>query len=389
MNTGRPVFIQLLDPIHAQQFNRCVTRYRGNHKVQSFTCWDQFLCMTFAQLTYRDSLRDTVDCLAARPDTLYHMGFRGRIKRSTLADANEVRDWRIYATLAQQLIRRARQMYAGEPLAADLDATVYALDSTTIDLCLSMFPWARFRRAKAAIKLHTLLDLRGPIPAFIHISDGKLHDVNALDELVVEPGSFYVMDRAYLDFSRLFLIHQQGAFFVIRAKRTLRYARIHSLAVPPDQGVRSDQIIQLTTFYSLQGYPDRLRRIRFFDDETGRFFVYLTNNFSLPALTITKIYKSRWQVELFFKWIKQNLRIKSFFGTSPNAVKTQIWIAVCIYVLVAILKKQLNLPESLHKILQVLSVNPFEKVTLQELLTQDESQANNYTNQNQLMLFDL
>ena len=389
MNTGRPVFIQLLDPIHAQQFNRCVTRYRGNHKVQSFTCWDQFLCMTFAQLTYRDSLRDTVDCLAARPDTLYHMGFRGRIKRSTLADANEARDWRIYATLAQQLIRRARQMYAGEPLAADLDATVYALDSTTIDLCLSMFPWARFRRAKAAIKLHTLLDLRGPIPAFIHISDGKLHDVNALDELVVEPGSFYVMDRAYLDFSRLFMMHQQGAFFVIRAKRTLRYVRIHSLAVPPDQGVRSDQIIQLTTFYSLQGYPERLRRIRFFDDDTGRFFVYLTNNFSLPALTITKLYKSRWQIELFFKWIKQNLRIKSFFGTSPNAVKTQIWIAVCIYVLVAILKKQLNLPESLHKILQVLSVNPFEKVTLQELLTQDESQANNYTNQNQLMLFDL
>jgi transposase len=317
------------------------------------------------------------------------MGFRGHIKRSTLADANEARDWRIYATLAQQLIRRARQMYAGEPLAADLDATVYALDSTTIDLCLSMFPWARFRRAKAAIKLHTLLDLRGPIPAFIHISDGKLHDVNALDELMVEPGSFYVMDRAYLDFTRLFLMHQQGAFFVIRAKRTLRYVRIHSLAVPPDQGVRSDQIIQLTTFYSLQGYPERLRRIRFFDDETGRFFVYLTNNFSLPALTITQLYKSRWQVELFFKWIKQNLRIKSFFGTSPNAVKTQVWIAVCVYVLVAILKKQLNLPESLHKILQVLSVNPFEKVTLHELLTQDESQINNYKDQNQLMLFDL
>jgi hypothetical protein len=389
MNTGRPVFVQILDPIHPQQFRRCVTRYRGNHKVQSFSCWNQFLCMTFAQLTFRDSLRDTVDCLAARADAHYHMGFRGPIRRSTLADANEFRDWRIYETLAQQLIWRAREMYAGDPLVADLDATVYALDSTTIDLCLSMFPWARFRRAKAAIKLHTLLDLRGPIPTFIHISDGKLHDVNVLDEIVIEPGSFYVMDRAYLDFSRLFLMHQQGAFFVTRAKRTLRYVRVHSLAVPPDQGVRSDQIIQLEIFYSRQGYPERLRRIRFFDEETGRFFVYLTNNFALPALTITQLFKSRWQVELFFKWIKQNLRIKSFFGTSPNAVKTQVWIAVCVYVLVAILKKQLNLPESLHKILQILSVNAFEKVPLQELLTQTETQIKNYTDHNQLLLFDL
>lgn len=390
MNTGRPVFVQILDPIHPQQFNRCVMSYRGNHKIQSFSCWDQFLCMTFAQLTFRDSLRDTIDCLAARSDALYHMGFRGPIKRSTLADANEVRDWRIYATLAQQLILRARQMYAGDPLVADLDAIVYALDSTTIDLCLTLFPWARFRRTKAAIKLHTLLDLRGPIPSFVHISDGKLHDINAMDELVIEPGSIYVMDRGYLDFSRLFLLQQQGAFFVIRAKRGFRYVRCHSLEVDHATGVRSDQIIRLADHYrTLKEYPERLRRIRFHDEDTDRFFVYLTNNFALPALTITQLYKSRWQVELFFRWIKQNLRIRHFFGTSPNAVKTQIWIALCVYVLVAILKKQLNLTESLHKILQILSVNAFEKVPLQELLTQLESPTTNYINHNQLVLFDL
>ena len=345
--------------------------------------------MTFAQLTFRDSLRDTIDCLAARADAHYHMGFRGPIRRSTLADANETRDWRIYATLAEQLIRRARQMYVGEPLAADLEATVYALDSTTIDLCLTLFPWARFRRTKAAIKLHTLLDLRGPIPSFVHISDGRLHDLNFLDELLIEPGAFYVMDRGYLDFRRLSLLQQQGAFFVIRAKHGFRYARIHSLAVDPDQGVRSDQIIRLDDFRSLKDYPDRLRRIRFLDKDTGCFFVYLTNNFSLPALTITRLYKSRWQIELFFRWIKQNLRIKHFFGTSPNAVKTQVWIAVCVYVLVAILKKQLNLQESLHKIIQVLSVNAFEKVPLQELLMKTESPTTSYIKYNQLMLFDL
>jgi Domain of unknown function (DUF4372)/Transposase DDE domain len=389
MNTGRPIFAQLTDRIHSQQFQRCVTRYRGEHKVQSFTCWDQFLCMAFGQLTYRESLRDTVDCLCARADMLYHMGFRGAIRRSTLADANEQRDWRIYANLAQQLIRQARRLYAGEPLAVDLDATVYALDSTTIDLCLSMFPWARFRHTKAAIKLHTLLDLRGPIPAFVHISDGKLHDVNALDEVPIEPGSFYVMDRGYLDFGRLYVLHQQGGFFVIRAKRSLRYNRVHSLAVDESTGVRSDQIITLTVFYSQQGYPERLRRVRFFDAETDRFFVYLTNNFLLPALTIALLYKSRWQVELFFKWIKQHLRIKSFFGTSINAVKTQVWIAICVYVLVAILKKQLDLPTSLHKILQILSVNAFEKVSLQELLTQSISQSQDNEKRNQLMLFHL
>jgi len=389
MNIGRPIFAQLTERIHPQQFQRCVARYHGEHKVQSFTCWDQFLCLAFGQLTYRESLRDTVDCLCARADLLYHMGFRGAIHRSTLADANEQRDWRIYATLAQQLIRQARRLYADEPLATELDATVYALDSTTIDLCLSVFPWARFRRTKAAIKLHTLLDLRGPIPTFVHISNGKLHDVNALDEMPIEPGSFYVMDRGYLDFSRLHVLHQQGGFFVIRAKRSLRYNRLHSLAVDDSTGIRSDQIITLSVFYSRQGYPERLRRVRFFDVETERFFVYLTNNFVLPALTIARLYKSRWQVELFFKWIKQHLRIKSFFGTSANAVKTQVWIAICVYVLVAILKKQLNLPESLHKILQILSVNVFEKVPLQELLTQDKPRFQNSDNHNQLMLFDL
>ena len=387
MNPGRPIFNQVMATIHPQQFERCVTRYGGHYKVQRFSCWNQFLCMAFAQLTCRESLRDTVDCLCARADSLYHLGFRGAIRRSTLADANEQRDWRIYAMLAQQLIVRARRLYADEALAVDLDATVYALDSTTIDLCLSMFRWARFRRTKGAIKLHTLLDLRGPIPAFIHISDGKLHDVNALDELPVEAGSFYVMDRGYLDFARLHLLHQLGAFFVIRAKRSLRYTRVHSLPVDTATGIRSDQIIELAVFYSQQGYPDRLRRVRFFDVETKRFFVYLTNNFALPAQTISLLYKSRWQVELFFKWIKQHLRIKRFFGTSANAVKTQIWIAICVYVQVAILKKQLNLPQSLHKILQILSLNAFEKASLPELLIQSETQFQEDEQHNQLMLF--
>ena len=389
MNTGRSIFSQVVTPIHPQQFARCVTRYGGEHKVQRFWCWDQFLCMAFAQLTYRESLRDTVDCLCARPESLYHLGFRGAIRRSTLAEANEQRDWRIYATLAQQLIVRARRLYAGDPLAVDLDATVYALDSTTIDLCLSMFRWARFRRTKGAIKLHTLLDLRGPIPTFVHISDGKLHDVNALDELPIEAGSFYVMDRGYLDFARLYVLHRQGAFFVIRAKRSLCYTRTHSLSVDAATGVCSDQIIGLTVFYSQQGYPERLRRIRFFDAETERFFVYLTNNFALSALTIALLYKSRWQVELFFKWIKQHLRIKRFFGTSANAVKTQVWIAICVYLLVAILKKQLNLPQSLHKILQIVSVNAFEKVTLPELLANNAPQFQEGDDPNQLLLFEL
>lgn len=388
MNTGQPIFSQLMALIHPQHFDRCVRRFGGDYKVQHFTCWNQYLCMAYAQLTGRESLRDVVDCLCARPERLYHLGFRGAIRRSTLAYVNEQRDWRIYATLAQQLIVRARQLYADEPLAMDLDATVYALDSTTIDLCLSLFRWARFRRTKSAIKLHTLLDLRGPIPAFIHISDGKLHDVHALDQMPIEAGSFYVMDRGYLDFARLFVLHQLGAFFfVIRAKRSLRYVRVHSLPVEKSTGVRSDQIIDLAIAHSRQGYPERLRRIRFFDEETQRFFVYLTNNFALPALTIAQLYKSRWQVELFFKWIKQHLRIKRFMGTSVNAVKTQIWIAICVYAQVAILKKQLDLPQSLHKILRILDAHAFEKISLAELLRNFEPQDSGNADCNQLQLF--
>ena len=387
MNTGQPIFSQLMALIHPQHFDRCVRRFGGDYKVQHFTCWNQYLCMAYAQLTGRESLRDVVDCLCARPERLYHLGFRGAIRRSTLAYVNEQRDWRIYATLAQQLIVRARQLYADEPRAMDLDATVYALDSTTIDLCLSLFRWARFRRTKSAIKLHTLLDLRGPIPVFIHISDGKLHDVHALDQMPIEAGSFYVMDRGYLDFARLFVLHQLGAFFVIRAKRSLRYVRVHSLPVEKSTGVRSDQIIDLAIEHSRQGYPERLRRIRFFDEETQRFFVYLTNNFALPALTIAQLYKSRWQVELFFKWIKQHLRIKRFMGTSVNAVKTQIWIAICVYAQVAILKKQLDLPQSLHKILRILDAHAFEKISLAELLRNSEPQDSGNADCNQLQLF--
>lgn len=387
MNTGQPIFSQLMALIHPQHFDRCVRRFGGDYKVQHFTCWNQFLCMAYAQLTGRESLRDVVDCLCARPERLYHLGFRGAIRRSTLAYVNEQRDWRIYAALAQKLIVRARRLYADEPLAMDLDATVYALDSTTIDLCLSLFRWARFRRTKSAIKLHTLLDLRGPIPAFIHISDGKLHDVHALDQMPIEAGSFYVMDRGYLDFARLFVLHQLGAFFVIRAKRSLRHVRAHSLPVEEKAGVRSDQIIELAIAHSRQGYPERLRRIRFFDEETQRFFVYLTNNFALSALTIAQLYKSRWQVELFFKWIKQHLRIKRFMGTSVNAVKTQIWIAICVYAQVAILKKQLDLPQSLHKILRISDAHAFEKISLAELLRNSEPQDSDNADCNQLQLF--
>jgi hypothetical protein len=389
MNLGQPVFAQLMRRIHPEQFRRCVDRFHGQHLVKRFSCWDQFLCMAFGQLTFRESLRDTVECISARTDRLYHLGFRAPVHRSTLADANENRDWRIYAQLAQLLIGKARRMYASEPLAADLKATTYALDSTTIDLCLNLFPWARFRRTKGAIKLHTLLDLRGPIPSFIHISDGKLHDVNALDLIPIEPGSFYVMDRGYLDFQRLHTFQDVGAFFVIRPKHSLRYVRLRSLPVERDSGIRSDQIIRLKVFYSKKGYPDQLRKVRYFDTETERFFVYLTNNFALSAKTIALLYKSRWQVELFFKWIKQNLRIKSFFGTSPNAVKTQVWIAICVYVLVAIVKKELQLPESLHQILQILSVNAFEKVPIEHLLTRQIDENQEAENPNQLKLFDI
>ena len=387
MNPGQPIFSQIITSIHPQQFTRCVERYEGNYKVKSFTCWDQFLCMAYAQLSGRESLRDTVDCLCAWPERLYHLGIRGPVCRTTLADANEHRDARIYSSLAQQLIRRARKLYADEPLAMDLDATVYALDSTTVSLCLSLLRWAHFCRTKGAIKLHTLLDIRGPIPAFIHISDGKMHDAHALEEIPIEAGSFYVMDRGYLDFGRLYAMKQTGAYFVIRSRNNLRYVRLRSLAKEVGSGVCSDQMISLAIEHSRNNYPEHLRRIRFYDAENKRYFVFLTNNFVLPAASIALLYKSRWQVELFFKWIKQHLRIKRFFGNSANAVKIQVWIAVCVYVQVAILKKQLHLTPSLHRILRILSTHVFEKVPLTELLRDYPEQNENTGFSNQLQLF--
>ena len=373
--------------IHPQQFHRCVARYDGNYKVYSFPCWDQFLAMSFAQMTYRDSLADIEVCLRSRPDQLYHMGFRSTIAHSTLADANGSRDWRIYHDLAQSLIVRARRLYADESFGVELQQTVYALDSTTIDLCLSLFPWARFRSTKAAVKLHTLLDLRGPIPTMISISEGKKADVNVLDELALEPGAFYVMDRGYVDFARLYRFVLAGAFFVTRAKAGLRVNRLESRSVDESSGVRSDQIVWLTLPKSIEHYPDRFRRISYRDPETDKALVFLSNNFDLPALTIAQLYKSRWRVELFFKWVKQNLRIKHFFGTSDNAVKTQVWIAICVYVLVAIVRKELRLELSLSQILQVLSVNVFEQVPLAELVAKTASQNETFDSRNQLMLW--
>jgi len=364
MNTGRTVFSQVMDFFPLAAFHRCVRRYQGEYKVQRFSCLDQLLCMAFAQLTYRESLRDIESCLRARRPKLYHMGIRSRVSRSTLADANEHRDWRIYADFAQVLITLAKDLYADEDFGVELDATVYALDSTTIDLCLALFPWARFRRTKGAIKLHTLLNLRGSIPEFIHISDGKLHDVNVLDLLIAEPGAFYVMDRGYVDFARLYTIHQALAFFVTRAKRRFLFKRRYSRAVDKTTGLRCDQTIALTGVDTAGDYPEVMRRIVYFDVETDKRFVFVTNNFLLPALTIALLYKARWRVELFFKWIKQHLRIKAFYGTSENAVKTQVWIAVAVYVLIAIVRKRLYLDQSLYTILQILSVTIFEKTPL-------------------------
>jgi hypothetical protein len=387
MRSGKTVFSQVMEWIHPQQFHRCVARYDGNYKVYSFPCWDQFLAMSFAQMTYRDSLADIEVCLRSRPDQLYHMGFRSTIAHSTLADANGSRDWRIYHDLAQSLIVRARRLYADESFGVELQQTVYALDSTTIDLCLSLFPWARFRSTKAAVKLHTLLDLRGPIPTMISISEGKKADVNVLDELALEPGAFYVMDRGYVDFARLYRFVLAGAFFVTRAKAGLRVNRLESRSVDESSGVRSDQIVWLTLPKSIEHYPDRFRRISYRDPETDKALVFLSNNFDLPALTIAQLYKSRWRVELFFKWVKQNLRIKHFFGTSDNAVKTQVWIAICVYVLVAIVRKELRLELSLSQILQVLSVNVFEQVPLAELVAKTASQNETFDSRNQLMLW--
>lgn len=390
MNTGRTIFSQVMDFLPLPQFRKCVARYDGERKVQQFSCLDQLLCMAFAQLSYRESLRDVEVCLRAMRSKLYHMGIRSHIAKSTLADANEHRDWRIYADFAQILITEARTLYAHENFGVELkEASVYALDSTTIDLCLSLFPWARFRRAKAAIKLHTLLNLRGSIPEFIHISDGKLHDVNVLDIMVPQPGAYYVMDRGYVDFARLYAINQALAFFVTRAKRGMVFRRLSSRRVEKITGLRSDQTIRLTGVSTATDYPEPLRRIRYHDADNDKILVFLTNNFSLPALTVAQLYKARWRVELFFKWIKQHLRIKAFFGTSENAVKTQVWIAVSVYVLVAILKKRLALDHSLYTILQLLSVSLFEKTPILQAFSNIEAQTEIDRNANQLLLFEL
>ncbi len=389
MNTGRTVFSQIMDFLPLRDFRKCVRRYRGNHKVQKFSCLDQFLCMAFAQLTYRESLRDIEVCLRAMQTKLYHMGIRSRISKSTLADANENRDWRIYGDFAQVLIHTARELYIHEEFAVELDQTVYALDSTTIDLCLSLFPWAKFRKHKAGIKLHTLLDLRGNIPTFIRITEALLHDVNILDDLLLEAGAFYIMDRGYLDFGRLYTFHQCLAFFVTRAKGNFQFRRLYSHPIDKSTGLKCDQTIVLTSFYSAKDYPEKLRRIHYVDKETEQNLVFLTNCFTLPAITIAHLYKCRWQVELFFKWIKQHLRIKAFFGTTKNAVKTQIWIAISVYVLVAIIKRQLNLDLSLYTILQILSVTLFEKVSILQALTDAGYKTDDVDSYNQLMLFDL
>jgi len=385
---GEVVFAQLMEFLPRHEFDRCVRRYRGNRRVREFSCRDQFLCMAFAQLSYRESLRDIETCLRAMQPKLYHAGFRSRIARSTLADANERRDWRIYADLAHVLIGMAQKLYANDGFAVELDAAAYAFDSTTIDLCLSLFPWARFRRRKGAVKLHTLLDLRGNIPSFIYISHGKTHDVIALDHLVLEPGAFYIMDRGYIDFARLYAFTEQMAFFIVRGKRNLDYARRAYRSVDKSTGLRSDQKIVLKGPKTSKEYPVPLRRITYVDAEIRRRFTFLTNNLTLPALTIAKLYKCRWQVELFFKWIKQHLRIKAFYGTTENAVKTQIWIAISVYVLVAIVKKTLKLNQSLYTILQILSVTLFEKEPIYQALSNMS-----YTNQenqltNQANLFD-
>jgi hypothetical protein len=387
MNRGKLVFAQLMQHLPLTTFRRCVTRYRGAFKVQSFSCLDQFLCMAFAQLTFRESLRDIEVCLRAQSSKLYHLGIRSAVARNTLANANAVRDWRIYADFAQSLIAIARPLYAQESFGVDLQETVYALDTSTIDLCLSVFPWAVFRTTKAAIKLHTLLDLRGNIPTFIHISDGKVHEVNILDQLLPEPGAFYIMDRGFLDFERLYRFHEAGSFFVTRGKSNLKVQRRYSHPVDRTTGLICDQSVVLTGFYSHQGFEAPLRRIRFKDPDTAKTLIFLTNNFVLPAFTITELYRCRWQVELFFKWIKQHLRIKAFFGTSENAVRSQIWIAVSAYVLVAIVKKRLHLSASLYEILQILSLTMFEKIPLDQLLAQTMSGEIQPISDTQLILF--
>ncbi|MDP1818123.1 MAG: IS4 family transposase [Leadbetterella sp.] len=389
MYSGKIIFAQIMDFLPLYKFHKCVERYHGNYKVQNFSCLDQFLCMAFAQLTYRESLRDIESCLRSICNKTYHMGMRSQVSRTTLARANENRSWHIYADFAQVLIGTARRLYANDSFGVDLDETVYALDSSTIDLCLSLFPWARFRKNKGAIKLHTLLDLRGSIPTFIRVTNGLVHDVNILDDLVFEPGAFYILDRGYLDFARLFSLKEQLGFFVIRSKKNFGFRRIYSHPIDKSIGLICDQTIRLTGFYSKKHYPEKLRRIRYFDCETKKHLTFLTNNFSLPAITITQLYKCRWQIELFFKWIKQHLRIKAFYGTSENAIKTQIWIAISVYVLIAIIKKQLKIEKSLYTILQILSVTVFEKIPILQALVEHDLQNKTGDSANQLLLFDL
>jgi hypothetical protein len=388
MNTGRTVFSQLIEYAPNKEFQKCVGRYRGDSHLRDFSCWDQYLAMAFAQLTYRESLRDIEACLRSTSGKLYHMGWRGKVARSTLADANESHDWRIYADFAQVLISIARPLYATDPIGVELDQSLYALDSTTIDLCLSLFPWAKFRKHKAAVKMHTLLDLHGNIPTFIRITDGKVADVNILDEIFPEAGAFYVMDRGYIDFERLYVFTLCSAFFVTRTKSNVLLQRRYSHSVDKTTGVRSDHTVILTAIDSAKAYPDPLRRVSYLDVKTKKRLKFLTNNFVLPALTIAQIFKSRWQIELFFKWIKQHLRIKAFYGTSENAVKTQIWIAVSVYVLVAIVRKRLGLEVSLYQILQILSVTLFEKVPISQAFQTSDSQSEPYDSSNQLILFD-
>jgi hypothetical protein len=387
MNAGKSIFSQLTDFLPSTEFRECVERYRGDYKLKSFSCWDQFLCMAFAQLTYRESLRDIEACLRANQTKLYHMGIRGRVSRNTLANANSVRDWRIYADFAHLLISQARELYRNDDFSLALQETVYALDATTIDLCLSLFPWAKFRKRKGAVKLHTLLDLRGNIPTVIIITHGLIHEVNILEQLTFEAGAFYLMDRAYLDFPRLHRLHLASAFFVTRARKRFDCQRLYSSPVDRATGIMCDQIVTLANPVPRAGFPDKLRRIRFFDPQQERRLVFLTNNFILPPLTVAQLYRSRWQVELFFKWIKQHLRIRKFYGTSENALKTQIWIAISVYVLVAIVKKQLKLEGSLYRILQILSVSLFEKTPILDALSLSDCEMELTTPRKQLILF--
>ena len=390
MNTGRTILSQLLDFVSKYEFDKCVDKYKGNYRVRNFTCWEQFIVMSFAQLTNRESLRDIESCLDAVSSKMYHSGVKSKVKKSTLADANEKRDWRIYAEFAQLLIQEAKELYKDDnSFSVEIDEIAYALDSSTIDLCLSLFPWAKFRKNKGAVKMHTQIDLRGSIPTFIEITDGKVHDVNILDLLILEPGAFYIMDRAYLDFERLYHMHQCLTYFVIRQKHNFKYRRIYSRTVNKELGFKTDQTIMLTGFYSKKKYPEKLRRIKYYDKSKNKTLVFITNNFKYDAEIIAKLYKERWKIELFFKWIKQHLRIKKFFGTSLNAVYTQIWSAVSIYLLIAIIKKRLKLKQELYTILQILSICIFEKVPINQLFESENYKNKTTVNYNQLKMFDL